>query len=405
VGGVYGIRNTPSLPAKRPFAVGDDPIAQRFRNYGQAGRESIAAPFRGITSDGQVVPDLFSLESTGVSTQPVLEAASAFLASLSPEQHASALFGIEDDVWRAWSNIHPFVMRHGVALDDCTPVQRERALDLVRATCSVRGFELARDVMKLNDALGEITGRREEYGEWFYWVSIMGHPSPDQPWGWQIDGHHLVINCFVLGDQLIVSPTFFGSEPTSVASGKHAGTRVFEVEEQRGLNFARGLARSQRDSAMPASTEGILRAQRMDGRIQTAAFRDNIDLPYAGLQAAELSLKEQARLVDLIELYTSRTRPGHAQIRLEEVVRQLDKTRFLWVGGLADDSVFYYRIHSPVILIEFDHLGGVAFDNDEPSRNHIHTVVRTPNGNDYGKDLLRQHYVRHHTPAAAHLHR
>jgi hypothetical protein len=402
---VYGIRNTPSLPAKRPFAVGDDPIAQRFRNYGEAGREAIAAPFRGITTNGHIAPNLFSLESTGVSTQPVLEAASAFLASLSPEQRASGLFGIEDDVWRAWSNIHPFVMRHGVLLEDCTHVQRERALDLVRATCSARGFELARDVMKLNDALGEITGRREEYSEWYYWVSIMGHPSPDQAWGWQIDGHHLVVNCFVLGDQLVMSPTFFGSEPTSVQSGKHAGTRAFEAEEQRGLDFARGLSGSQRERAMPASTEGILRPQRMDGRIQTAAFRDNIDLPYAGLQAAELSSKEQARLVDLIEVYTDRTRPGHAKIRLDEVARQLDDTRFLWVGGLADDSVFYYRIHSPVILIEFDHLNGVAFDNDEPSRNHIHTVVRTPNGNDYGKDLLRQHYARHHTPAAEQVHR
>ena len=29
------------------------------------------------------------------------------------------------------------------------------------------------------------------------------------------------------------------------------------------------------------------------------------------------------------------------------------------------------------------------------NRQHIHVVVRTPNGNDYGKDLLRQHYERH----------
>ena len=67
------------------------------------------------------------------------------------------------------------------------------------------------------------------------------------------------------------------------------------------------------------------------------------------------------------------------------------------------DSVFYYRIHSPVILIEFDHQRGVALDNDQPSRNHIHTVVRTPNGNDYGKDLLRQHHAQFdHQPGRPH---
>jgi rhodanese-related sulfurtransferase len=32
------------------------------------------------------------------------------------------------------------------------------------------------------------------------------------------------------------------------------------------------------------------------------------------------------------------------------------------------------------------HTPGIVYDNDTPSRDHIHTVVRTPNGNDYGKD-------------------
>jgi hypothetical protein len=69
------------------------------------------------------------------------------------------------------------------------------------------------------------------------------------------------------------------------------------------------------------------------------------------------------------------------------------------MGERTDDGVFYYRVHSPVVLIEFDHEAGVALANDEPSRNHIHAVVRTPNGNDYGTDLLRQHYARSHENA------
>ena len=78
-------------------------------------------------------------------------------------------------------------------------------------------------------------------------------------------------------------------------------------------------------------------------------------------------------------------------------------------GKLAfdDASPFYYRILSPVILVEFDHQSGIIYNNDTPSRDHIHTVVRTPNGNDYGKDLLRQHYAEHdHShPTTAHHHR
>jgi hypothetical protein len=99
-------------------------------------------------------------------------------------------------------------------------------------------------------------------------------------------------------------------------------------------------------------------------------------------------------LLRLIETYTGRVRPGHAAVKLEEVKRHLAETHFAWMGATDEDSVFYYRVHSPVILIEFDHQRGVALEIDEPSRQHIHTVVRTPNGNDYGKDLLRQHHER-----------
>ena len=69
--------------------------------------------------------------------------------------------------------------------------------------------------------------------------------------------------------------------------------------------------------------------------------------------------------------------------------------------------MYYYRIHSPVILIEFDHQrpANLATFRQGPAscrtRQHIHCVVRTPNGNDYGKDLLRQHYQSH---AHANLH-
>jgi Protein of unknown function (DUF3500) len=93
-----------------------------------------------------------------------------------------------------------------------------------------------------------------------------------------------------------------------------------------------------------------------------------------------LESPKQTQLVELIELYISRTRDGRARVKMDEVARHIARTHFVWLGGIEDDSVFYYRIHSPVMLIEFDHLNGVAFDNDEPTRNHINTVLRTPTG-------------------------
>jgi hypothetical protein len=90
---------------------------------------------------------------------------------------------------------------------------------------------------------------------------------------------------------------------------------------------------------------------------------------------------------------------GQARVKMSEIERHLDRTTFAWIGKTAANSVFYYRIHSPVILIEFDHQSPVGLrppgGSPLPNREHIHVVVRTPNGNDYGKDLLRQHYAQH----------
>ena len=131
------------------------------------------------------------------------------------------------------------------------------------------------------------------------------------------------------------------------------------------------------------------------------AFKDNVVLDYAGIRAAEFTAQQKEQLLDLIGEYVRNMRDGHAQVKMDEVRRHLDETRFAWIGGTGPDSVFYYRIHSPVILIEFDHQTPIALrhlERGKPTREHIHTVVRTPNGNDYGKDLLRQHYQQHPHP-------
>jgi hypothetical protein len=90
---------------------------------------------------------------------------------------------------------------------------------------------------------------------------------------------------------------------------------------------------------------------------------------------------------------------GHARVKMEEVRQHLDRTWFAWMGGTTPGSVFYYRIHSPVVLIEFDHQRPANLrhlnDPEVPNLEHVHSIVRTPNGNDYGKDLLRLHLQQH----------
>jgi len=396
---------TPKPPRFRPRArppvsgrVLQEPLPEGLQRYRQAAEAAVAESFKGITADGRPVAGLFRVEKSGVSTRPIQDAATAFLAALPPEQATAARFALDSDAWRRWSNIHPFIMRHGVPLETLTPAQRERALAIVEATLSRAGFKTARDVMRLNEVIAGITGRPEEYGEWLYWLSVFGTPSATEPWGWQIDGHHLIVNCLVLGDQLVLTPMFMGSEPVDIDSGPHAGIRVFRAEEANGLALARALNATQRAKTV-LSTE-------LPGEVFATAFRDNLELQPAGIRYDELSRGQQGLFRRLLDTYVGRIRPGHAQVRSDEVTRHLAETRFAWIGGVEEHSVFYYRVHSPVILIEFDHQRGVALDNDAPSRQHVHTVIRTPNGNDYGKDLLRQHYQQvDHTPGRPHVRR
>ena len=363
-------------------------------------------PFVGITSGGDRRSGLFPLASTGVSTQPMVDAAGAFLASLDGPQRAAVIFPIDADEWRKWCNVHIYLMRHGLLLDDLGDRPRFAALELLRASLSARGFQNVRDVMRFNEVLAEITGSVDEYGEWLYFLSIFGTPSMTEPWGWQLDGHHLNLHCFVLGDQLVMTPAFLGSEPCHATAGRYAGLRVFDDEERRGLAMVRSLSAEQARQAVLFSS--ILstdvppeRSVPIDGQMMACAFQDNRRLDYEGLRASDMTDGQRRLLRQLVETYVGRIRDGHADVTLAEVDRYFDETHFCWMGATDDVNPFYYKVQSPVILIEFDHEPGVVFDNDEPTRHHVHTIVRTPNGNDYGIDLLRQHYEQshHHRPA------
>jgi hypothetical protein len=361
-------------------------------NYLEKSLAAAAEPFKGITSDGNVIPNLFGIQKTGVPTQSIREAAEAFLGSLNSEQRAKTLFPVDTDEWRKWSNIHPTLMRHGMPLFEMTDAQRDCGFALLRESLSQRGLQEAIDLMHLNETVQEMTGRLSEYGEDLYWLSIMGKPSTTEPWGWQWDGHHLIINYFVLGDQVVMTPNFLGAEPVHATSGKYAGLRVFKADEDLGLALARTLSETQRAKTIIAPETA--------GEDFTTAFRDNLVLDYAGIRYDELSNTQHDLLLQLVEYHGGRMRNGHSQVKIAEVKRHLNQTHFCWMGGMEDDSTFYYRVQSPVIIVEFDHQRGIAFrEHTKPYKDHIHVIVRTPNGNDYGKDLLRQHYqFGHHAP-------
>lgn len=378
------------LVAALSFSVAAIVVSQPpQRGPRRGGNEAaLSAPFVGVTTSDGIREGLFPIESTGVSTEPVVKAANAFLEKLTDEQALKTMFPADDIEWRSWDNRH-FYKRKGVGFDEMSEEQREAAFALMSSSLSAKGLEKSKDIMKLNGTLAELANNFDEYGEWLYWITIMGEPSTNKPWGWQIDGHHLIINYFVLGDQVVMSPVFMGSEPIEALAGKFKGTIVMQDEQDKGLALMQALSPELQDKA-------TLMKDKQGNHNLSEAYKDNIKLDFAGVRASEFDEKQKTALLALVEEYVGNMKEGHAKVRMSEVEKHLGETYFAWIGGNTNKSVYYYRVHSPVILIEFDHQRRVApFRSREPTREHIHTVVRTPNGNDYGKDLLKQHYAKH----------
>lgn len=316
-------------------------------------------PVEGITANGQPVFGLFPIEATGVSTEPLVAAAGAFLEALGERQRERARLAVDDPEWRRWSS-HEAAAGAGISLAEMSQAARKAALELLEASLSGRGFALTGDLMRS--------------GEWQYRIAVMGEPSASEPWGWQLEGDHLVINYFVLGDQVVMSPLFMGAEP--VTSGS---TAALQDEQDQGRAMLRSLGEAQRQMAL-IGTPGV------DQEIVAGESGDNAILENVGIPAALMDGEQRATLLALVELYVGNLRQGHAAVKMTEVEAYLDDTYFAWSGGGGDDSAFYYRIFSPVVLIELD---------SRTSRDHVHAVIRTPNGNDYGEALLRRHLAGH----------
>ena len=383
---IVAAQSAPQTPTREEYLKRSREFSARMESTG------LKEPFKGITTNGSVAPNLFSIRSTGVSTEPVRNAAAAFLKSLDEPQRRRTLFAADDPEWRKWANQHIYY-RDGISFEEMNATQRDAAYRMLEASLSAKGLKLTRDIMRLNETLGELNGNNfVEYGEFKYWITVMGEPSAREPWGWQIDGHHLNLNYFVLGDQVVMTPAFWGSEPTVAKSGKYAGTSILTDEQGRGLQLMRVLTPEQR-------TQATVQVSKTGNNIMTQAFSDNVVLDYAGVKVSSFTPAQKKQLLDLVGLYVGNLRDGHAKVQMSEIERHLDATHFAWVGGTDDTSVYYYRVHSPVILIEFDHQTPVnlrhLYPGGRPYREHIHSVVRTPNGNDYGKDLLRLHYQQH----------
>ncbi len=329
------------------------------------------------------------------SSDQMSAAATAFVASLDEAQREVALHELKIDERATWSNLPIIMVRpSGLLVGDMTDGQRAALHDLLRASMSSQGYAKIAAIMRLDDVLHEIESARveadpdlrtnprrrafvETRSSGNYAVAVFGDPASGD-WGWKIAGHHAAANFTVSDGRVAFTPTFVGSNPLTVQSGRYAGWTALPHEGPRGIELMQSLSSAQKRAA-------LIDDEVADDIFEGPGRRASLS-KFEGLKTDELSVAQMRLLRALVSEYVRNADYDAAEAQLAVIDRHgWDELWFSWRGPVDPDGAFYYRVHGPRLLIEYN----------RQNPNHDHSIIRDPQ-NDYGEDWLAHHYTEHH---------
>lgn len=325
---------------------------------------------------------------TGVKSQDMVTKATTFLSLLDNAQHTKAFYPF-DTTERYRFNYVPLDDRKGISYNELSLPQRKALMVLLETCLTEQTVKKINAIMLLDNVLKEIEHRKPEdhyrdTGKYF--MTIFGIPGDSTIWGWRFEGHHVAFHFSANKKELVAgTPSFLGSNPAIVQEGIYKNKEVLKEETDEGFAMLHAL------------TPGEMKLAIIDSlapkEIITLANRQALIEHPAGIPYYQLSPAHQQQLLQLIGLYLHRYTKPFAAIMLKEIqAAGLDKLWFSWAGYTthALGKPYYYRIQGPTIIIEYD--------NSQNNANHIHTVIRDLK-NDFGGDLLLQHYREEHGKA------
>jgi Protein of unknown function (DUF3500) len=303
------------------------------------------------------------------------DAATTFVAALEESQRVELGARLDDPGYRQWSYLPG--PRDGLPLAAMSPEQRHLALALLDTGCSAGGAQTARAVIELDFIRRELGGGSPQPGDDRFWFRVFGSPG-EQAWAWRVNGHHLAVQVAVVGDELAVTPSFFGTEPATVPSGPHEGLRVLTTEEDLARELLTTLDEDQRRLAVTSVTAPADILTRHDPVADPSVVA-------GGIGHGDLDGAQQGLLQRLVRHYFGRVAEPAAEASWADAQEAgLDEIRFAWAGGARPGEGHYYSLLGPTFLVEYD--------NTQDGANHIHSVWRDLR-HDWGDDLLAQHYA------------
>ena len=328
-----------------------------------------------------------------ISTKPSIVALAtamkSFRTSLSDELLADASFPLGHKESYSWTNVPPGrgEDRGGIRFGELSINQLTRFYEVLSVFLSDNGYTkvslITKDTEKhLSDISPSFWASNP------YHIALFGNPETDGSWGFQLDGHHLALNFLVHGDAVSIVPALIGTAPATID-----GTVVLENERDNAFALLNSLDENQRKKAIQKGRRGL----RVGAGRSTDPFlnHDYSEFVGVGLKASEMNDTQKEHLRNLIKTYVYNLETEFADVWMAAIDAGIDNTYFVWIGGTTTSDPIYYRVFNPDIWIEF---------NNESGLDHIHTIIRSPNGNDYGifalnrgpKTLLEHHTLEDH---------
>ena len=312
-------------------------------------------------------------EIADISTKPSIVALATvmknFRAALSSELLADASFPLGHKESYSWTNTPPGrdEDRGGIRFGELSINQLTRFYEVLNAFLSDNGYTKVSLITKDTEkSLSDISP--SFWASNPYHIALFGNPETDGSWGFQLDGHHLALNFLVHGDAVSIVPALIGTAPAIID-----GTVVLEDERGKAFALLNSLNENQKKKAIQKGRRGL---QVGPGR-STDPFlnHDYSEFVGIGLKASEMNDTQKENLRKLIKTYVYNLEAEFANIWMTDIDVGLDDTYFVWIGGTTPNDPIYYRVFNPAVWIEF---------NNESGLDHIHTIIRSPDGKDYG---------------------
>ena len=312
-------------------------------------------------------------EIAKISTKPSIVALATvmknFRAALSSELLADASFPLGHKESYSWTNLPPGrdEDRGGIRFGELSINQLTRFYEVLNVFLSDDGYTKVSLITKDTEKpLSDISPNFWASNP--YHIALFGNPETDGSWGFQLDGHHLALNFLVHGDAVSIVPALIGTAPAIID-----GTVVLEDERGNAFALLNSLEENQKKKAIQKGRRGL---QVGAGR-STDPFlnHDYSEFVGGGLKASEMNASQKEHLRNLIKTYVYNLETEFADIWMTDIDAGLDDTYFVWIGGTTINDPIYYRVFNPAVWIEF---------NNESGLDHIHTIIRSPDGKDYG---------------------